>query len=47
MSVSPAPLADHLKAGLRPCYLVFGDEPLLEKEQAIDRAFSSFNQARL
>ncbi|MGE6107463.1 DNA polymerase III subunit delta [Aeromonas sobria] len=46
MGVSPPPLVNHLKAGLRPCYLVFGDEPLLEKEQAIDRAFSSLNQGK-
>ncbi|MFM4648560.1 hypothetical protein [Aeromonas bivalvium] len=45
MGIHPKPSADHLKAGLRPCYLVFGDEPLLEKERAIDLAFSFLNQA--
>ncbi|EOD56139.1 hypothetical protein [Aeromonas molluscorum] len=46
MRIYPEQFADHLKAGLRPCYLVFGDEPLLEKERAIYLAFSSLNQAR-
>ncbi len=35
MRVYPEQFGDHLKAGLRPCYLVFGDEPLLRLE-AID-----------
>ncbi|MFM4943107.1 DNA polymerase III subunit delta [Aeromonas bivalvium] len=35
MRIYPEQFADHLKAGLRPCYLVFGDEPLL-KQEAID-----------
>jgi DNA polymerase III delta subunit len=47
MRIYPEQFADHLKAGLRPCYLVFGDEPLLEKEQAIDLATHPLNQARL
>jgi DNA polymerase-3 subunit delta len=29
-------LPDHLKAGLKPCYLVFGDEPLMKME-ALDQ----------
>ena len=32
MRVYPEQFADHLKAGLKPCYLVFGDEPLLKLE---------------
>ena len=35
MRIYPEQLADHLKAGLKPCYLIFGDEPLLKLE-AID-----------
>ncbi|WP_259235826.1 DNA polymerase III subunit delta [Aeromonas sp. BIGb0445] len=35
MRIYPEQFADHLKTGLRPCYLVFGDEPLL-KQEAID-----------
>ena len=35
MRIYPEQFGDHLKAGLRPCYLVFGDEPLLRLE-AID-----------
>ncbi|MGL4251111.1 MAG: DNA polymerase III subunit delta [Aeromonas sp.] len=35
MRVYPEQFGDHLKAGLRPCYLIFGDEPLLRLE-AID-----------
>jgi DNA polymerase III subunit delta len=35
MRIYPEQFADHLKAGLRPCYLVFGEEPLL-KQEAID-----------
>ncbi|MDO2947564.1 DNA polymerase III subunit delta [Aeromonas simiae] len=35
MRIFPEQLDDHLRAGLRPCYLVFGDEPLLKLE-AID-----------
>lgn len=35
MRIYPEQFADHLKAGLKPCYLVFGDEPLLKLE-AID-----------
>lgn len=35
MRVYPEQFADHLKAGLKPCYLIFGDEPLLKLE-AID-----------
>ena len=35
MRVFPEQLDDHVRAGLRPCYLVFGDEPLLRLE-AID-----------
>ncbi|MCH7372762.1 hypothetical protein [Aeromonas aquatica] len=30
MRVHPEQFADHLKAGLKPCYLIFGDEPLLK-----------------
>ncbi len=32
MRLFPEQLADHLKAGLKPCYLVCGDEPLLRLE---------------
>lgn len=35
MRIFPEQLDEHLRAGLRPCYLVFGDEPLLKLE-AID-----------
>ena len=35
MRVYPEQFADHLKAGLKPCYLIFGDEPLLKLE-AVD-----------
>lgn len=35
MRVFAEQLADHLKAGLKPCFLVFGDEPLL-KSEALD-----------
>ena len=45
MRVYPEQFADHLKAGLKPCYLIFGDEPLLKLE-AIDRASFPLNQAR-
>ena len=46
MRVYPEQFADHLKAGLKPCYLIFGDEPLLKHEQAIDRESFPLNQAR-
>lgn len=32
MRLYPEQLAEHLKGGLKPCYLVFGDEPLLKLE---------------
>ena len=32
MRIYAEQLADHLKAGLKPCYLVFGDEPLQKLE---------------
>lgn len=32
MRIYPEQFTEHLKAGLRPCYLVFGDEPLLRLE---------------
>lgn len=32
MRVYPEQLADQLKGGLKPCYLLFGDEPLLKLE---------------
>ncbi len=35
MRLYPEQLAAHLKAGLKPCYLVFGDEPL-QKLEALD-----------
>ena len=35
MRVYPEQLSDHLRAGLRSCYLIFGDEPLLLLE-AVD-----------
>ncbi|PRM90975.1 DNA polymerase III subunit delta, partial [Arcobacter cryaerophilus gv. occultus] len=35
MRIYPEQFADHLKTGLKPCYLIFGDEPLLKLE-AID-----------
>ncbi|WP_116473727.1 DNA polymerase III subunit delta [Zobellella maritima] len=35
MRLYPEQLSQHLKAGLAPCYLVYGDEPLLKLE-AID-----------
>jgi DNA polymerase III delta subunit len=42
MRIYPEQFADHLKAGLRPCYLVFGAEPRLETaEQASDLAHPS------
>lgn len=47
MRFYPGQFANHLKAGLKPCYLVFGDEPRFKNEQAIDRASSPLNQARL
>ena len=47
MRVYPEQFADHLKAGPKPCYLVFGDEPLLKlQEQAIDLATHLLNQAK-
>ncbi|RQM63797.1 DNA polymerase III subunit delta [Aeromonas hydrophila] len=47
MRVYPEQFADHLKAGLKPCCLIFGDEPLFKNEQAIDRASFPLNQAWL
>ena len=35
MRIYAEQLADHLKAGLKPCYLVFGDEPL-QKQESLD-----------
>lgn len=35
MRLYPEQLDAHLKAGLKPCYLVFGDEPL-QKQEALD-----------
>lgn len=35
MRIYPEQLDNHLKAGLKPCYLLFGDEPLL-KQEALD-----------
>ncbi len=32
MRVYPEQLDQHLKTGLKPCYLIFGDEPLLKQE---------------
>ena len=47
MRVDPEQFADHLKAGLKPCYLVFGDEPLRNlQEQAIALATHRLNQAK-
>lgn len=47
MRVYPEQFADHLKAGLKPCYLIFGDELLLKlQEQAIDLAPHLLNQAK-
>ncbi len=47
MRVYPEQFADHLKAGLKPCYLVFGDEPQLNfQEQAIAPATHRLNQAK-
>ncbi|WP_370464928.1 DNA polymerase III subunit delta [Aeromonas piscicola] len=47
MRIYPEQSADHLKAGLKPCYLVFGDEPLLKlKEQAIDLVAHRLNQVK-
>ena len=43
MRVYPEQFAD---AGLKPCYLIFGDAPLFKNEQAIDRASFPPNQAR-
>ena len=36
MRIYAEQLAAHLKAGLKPCYLIFGDEPL-QKMEAIDQ----------
>ena len=47
MRIYPEQFGDHLKAGLKPCYLVFGDEPLLiQQEQAIDLATHLLNQVK-
>ncbi|BCR30190.1 DNA polymerase III subunit delta [Aeromonas caviae] len=46
MRIYPEQLADHLKAGLKSCYLIFGDDPLFKNEQAIDRESFPLNQAR-
>ncbi|MDF2408353.1 DNA polymerase III subunit delta [Aeromonas sp. 2HA2] len=47
MRVDAEQLADHLKAGLKPCYLVFGDEPQRNlQEQAIAPAPHRLNQAK-
>ncbi|RAJ09314.1 DNA polymerase III subunit delta [Aeromonas salmonicida] len=47
MRVYPEQFADHLKAGLKPCYLVFGDELLRNlQEQAISPATHRLNQAK-
>ena len=35
MRIYPEQLDNHLKAGLKPCYLLLGDEPLL-KQEALD-----------
>ncbi|ART83283.1 DNA polymerase III subunit delta [Oceanisphaera profunda] len=35
MRLYPEKLAQHLKAGLAPCYFIYGDEPLL-KQEALD-----------
>jgi DNA polymerase III delta subunit len=47
MRVYPEQFADHLKTGLKPCYLVFGDEPLLNLQGlAIDLATHRLNQVK-
>ena len=47
MRVYPTPHADHLKAGLRPCHLVLGDQPRLNlQEQAVDLATHPLNQVK-
>ncbi len=42
MRIYAEQLATHLKAGLKPCYLVFGDEPL-QKMEAVDQIRQTAN----